>query len=149
MACTSCCCVKDVVLKKKSVFPSVLSKAKVPQYGCPDDDGDGYANKIDICPNETNHHTCLSNHGLYTYPVWGVIGTCDDLSDWHNELRAVKWILWGTTAVTGLVGAALKVKITVAGAMGLSLGGSLSVGGALLSGSAQANAQDVYWDLFR
>lgn len=128
--------------------PSVSGTSTIGLSGCPDDDGDGYANKIDICPNETNHQTCLSSRGLYTYPVWDAIGTCNDLAYWHDQLRAAKWILWGTSAVTGLVGAALKDTVTVAGAVGLvNLGGSLSVGGALLSGSAQSNANDVYRDL--
>ena len=32
--------------------------------GCPDDDGDGYSNKKGVCPNNTNHKTCLTSEGV-------------------------------------------------------------------------------------
>lgn len=112
--------------------------------GCPDSDNDTWADEIDICPHNSDHKTCLSNHGLYTYPTTGMIMTCRGLQDWATTLKSVKWIMWGTVAVTGLIGGVLALSLTTAGRVAL-LGTAAGANGiALASGGAQGNAEAIH-----
>lgn len=79
--------------------------------GCPDSDGDGYADKgadwlaryNDICPNNSDHEQCLKLLGLATYPTDYDLMMCRDLQQYENDLITARFLAVGAAGLAALL----------------------------------------------
>ena len=115
--------------------------------GCPDDDGDGYSNKKDVCPHNTDHKSCLTGKGLAVYPQNDELWTCWDMLMFENELWTAEILAFTTVGLGTLIAMFIPginivvVKLLVGGAATLGI-----VGGSMWEsnrGSAARNVESV------
>lgn len=102
---------ETVILATMTVCPNTYGTSSMGMSGCPDSDGDGYADTLtgwegrfsDICPNSTDHEQCLKTLGLSKYPNNYELMMCKDLMRYENDLITARFLAVGAAGLATLI----------------------------------------------
>ena len=149
---------KDGFFGDEDGCPSTYGTASMaPLVGCPDSDGDGYADKgvsrsvyamrwNDVCPNNPDHKQCLKVFGLATYPKDYDLMVCRDLQEYENDLTNARYLAIAAGVVGAILLAIPGVNIVVIQVLIVSAALTGLVGGTLATANtsnALGNLQSV------